>query len=154
MKEKFKDVVSEDLYQLYKNYTINANSDPTTKYELDSFINVNNRSCYKLVTVGELIEHGLMSDDSEMCDKSSVIVIYKKGDAKNTAGIMESVQQSGICKSNRESESGPVVTINPPSDLNLSDSKRVKVTVTTESSKLKNSFTMQYGWSKSKIKKF
>lgn len=153
LKEKFKDVVSEDLYQFYKNYTINANSDPTTKYELDPFINVSNRSCYKLVTVGELIEHGLMSDDSGMCDKSSVIVIYKKGDAKNTAGIMESVQQSGICKSNRESESGPVVTINPPSDLNLSDSKRVKVTVTTESSKLKNSFTMQYGWSKSKIKK-
>ncbi len=153
LKEKFQDIASENDYQLFKNYTINSNSDPANKYELDSFINVSNRSCYKLVTVGELIENGLLSDDNEMCDKSSVIIVYKKGNAKNASGILESIQEPGVCKSDRTSDSGPVITINPPSNLNMSFSKRIKIIVNTESTKLKQNFTMQYGWSKDKRKK-
>ena len=148
---KFKDFSGESLYQLYKNYSINGNDDPANKYELDSYIKVSNRSCYKLITVGELIEQGLISDSDGMCNKSSMIIVYRKADAKNTAGITESVQEAGICKSDRKSESGPVVTITPPSDLSLSNSKKIKVMVTTESTKLKTSFTMNYGWSTDKM---
>ena len=151
LREKFKDFSGENLYQLYKNYSINGNDDPANKYELDPYIKVSNRSCYKLITVGELIEQGLISDSDGMCNKSSMIIVYRKADAKNTAGMTESVQESGVCKSDRKTESGPVVTITPPSDLSLSNSKKIKVMVTTESTKLKTSFKMKYGWSKDKM---
>ena len=144
---KFAGRTGEDLYQLLKGYSINGNSDPANKYELDPYIKVNNRSCYKIVTVGELIERGLINDADGMCNKSSLVVVYRKGNAKNTAGIMTSVQESGICKSTRKTESGPVITISPPSNLDLTTSKTINVTVTTETTKLKPSFTMRYGWS-------
>ena len=74
---KFVDFSDENLYQLMKNYSINGNTDPANKYELDSYIDVDNRSCYKIITVGELIEKGLISDADGMCNKSSLIIIYR-----------------------------------------------------------------------------
>ena len=151
--EKFVGYTDENLYQSLKNYSINGNDDPTKKYELSSYIKVDNPSCYKTITVGELMEKGLISDIDGMCDKASLIIIYRRTDAKNTAGILDVVQESGICKSNYKTERGPVITITPFSDLSYSSSKEIKVNVTTESTKLKNSFTMQYGWSKNNRKK-
>ena len=151
--EKFAGYTDENLYQSLKDYSINGNDDPTKKYELSSYIKVDNPSCYKTVTVGELMEKGLITDSDGMCNKSSLIVIYRRADAKNTAGIIDAVQETGICKSDYKTERGPVITITPFSDLSYSSSKEIKVNVTTESTKLKNSFTMQYGWSKNDRKK-
>lgn len=151
--EKFVGYTDENLYQSLKDYSINGNDDPTKKYELSSYIKVDNPSCYKTITVGELMEKGLISDSDGMCNKSSLIIIYRRTDAKNTAGIIDVVQETGICKSDYKTERGPVITITPFSDLSYSSSKEIKVNVTTESTKLKNSFTMQYGWSKNDRKK-
>ena len=147
--DKFAAFSGESLYQELKKYSINGNADQANKYDLDPYISVDNRSCYRLVTVGELIDQGLISDADGMCNKASMIIMYRKADSKNTAGIMTTVQEAGICKSDRKEESGPVITVSPQSDLSFSASRKIDVIVTTETTNLKSSFTLKYGWSNS-----
>ncbi len=148
--EKFLGLTGEEFYQAVKAYSITGNTDATAKHELRQRVltNLADQGCYKTITVGELIEKDLIQDNDGMCDKASIIFVYRKTDAKNTAGILTSVQEPGICKSDRKDERGPVITITPSADLTFSASKDIKVNVTTETTKLKNSFTMQYAWSK------
>ena len=109
---------NEDLlYQNMKIYSNYANTRDEEKAFLNNYIKVGNQTCFKTVTVGELIEQGYIKDDDHMCNKASIIVIYRRADAKNTAGIMDTVQETSICNSKRTSSSGPVITVTPFSNL-------------------------------------
>ena len=109
---------NEDLlYQNMKIYSNYANTRDEEKTFLNNYIKVGNKTCFKTITVGELIEQGYIKDDDHMCNKASIIVIYRRADAKNTAGIMDTVQETSICNSKRTSSSGPVITVTPFSNL-------------------------------------
>ena len=49
--EKFAGYTGEELYQLFKEYSINGNANPATRYELSPYIKVADSSCYITVTV-------------------------------------------------------------------------------------------------------
>ena len=96
---KYSGISGEQLYNEMKLYSDNLNGEPSKKYELSEYINVSNYSCYNTITVGELMEKGLINDPDGMCNKASLVFIYRRTDAKNTAGFFDSVQEEGICKS-------------------------------------------------------
>ncbi len=150
---KFTGRTGNDLYQDFKNYSINGNSDSTNRHEIYNIVKVMDPACYNTITVGELIEKGLLSDPDGMCNKASLVIVYRRADAKNTAGVLDSVQEEGICKSNRKQERGPVITITPYADLAYSSKKIINIVITTENSVLKDSFVLQYAWSKNNTKK-
>ena len=141
---------NEDLlYQNMKIYSNYANTRDEEKAFLNNYIKVGNKTCFKTVTVGELIEQGYIKDDDHMCNKASIIVIYRRADAKNTAGIMDTVQETGICNSKRTSSSGPVITVTPFSNLAYSTSKSIKITIHSDSTTLNNPLTLNYDFTTS-----
>jgi len=141
---------NEDLlYQNMKIYSNYANTRDEEKAFLNNYIKVGNKTCFKTVTVGELVEQGYIKDDDHMCNKASIIVLYRRADAKNTAGIMDTVQERGICNSKRSSSSGPVITITPFSNLAYSTSKSIKITIHSDSTTLKNPLTLNYNFTTS-----
>ena len=141
---------NEDLlYQNMKIYSNYANTRDEEKAFLNNYIKVGNKTCFKTITVGELVEQGYIKDDDHMCNKASMVVIYRRADAKNTAGIMDTVQETGICNSKRSSSSGPVITITPFSNLAYSTSKSIKITIHSDSTTLKNPLTLNYDFTTS-----
>ena len=139
----------ELLYQNMKAYSNYANTRDEEKTFLNNYIKVGNKACFKTITVGELVEQGYIKDDDHMCNKASIVVIYRRADAKNTAGIMDTVQETGICNSKRSSSSGPVITITPFSNLAYSTSKSIKITIHSDSTTLKNPLTLNYDFTTS-----
>ena len=153
--EGIKADTEELVYQNMKTFSNLANGGGDEKSVLNSYIGVADSACYKTVTVGELMEQGFITDSDHMCNKASMIVVYRKTDSKNTAGIITSVQEGGdhnICNSKRTSESGPTITVTPYSQLALSDTKTIKVTVHSDSTELKNNVGLLYSFSTSNRK--
>ncbi len=137
----------EDKYNFAKDYVKSVNTDETSKNAFnESYAFVSNTGCYKLVTVGELIEAGLLEDRENMCDKASVVLVYQRGDSKNKAGVLTSMQEPQICNGKKRKQLPPAITVSPDKDTNPSGKKTVKVSIVDDNKALKNSITLKYAW--------
>ncbi len=88
---------NEDKVAFFKQKAAQINSDSTFKAGFNSIISVKDNACYKAISVGELIDLGFVSDGAEMCERASIVIVYRKITSTNSAGEITSVQERKLC---------------------------------------------------------
>ncbi len=134
-----------------KEYATSINTDEATKNKFnEDFLDIKNTSCFRVVTVGELIENGLVEDKDNMCNKASILVVYQKGSAKNTTGVATGIQEPLICNGQNIRKQPPVITVTPNSDPDPTPKKTINIAIYDENKKLKKTVMLEYAWSTDK----
>ncbi len=141
----------KDKYEYAKRYVsdISTNSENKENFN-NTFLDIDNFSCFRLVTVGELVDAGLLEDKDNMCNKASVVMVYQKGDAKNKAGVATAVQEPKICNGSSRKENPPTVTVTPDKDSTPTVGKNINIAIYDENRALKNTINLEYKWSSDK----
>jgi prepilin-type N-terminal cleavage/methylation domain-containing protein len=104
----------------------------------NTYLNVKDINCFRVNTVGELLDSGYLKDLDNGCDRASLVLIYQQGDSSNQAGTLTTAQESGICKGSSSEEKGPTITVDPERSLTSSSKKIIKVTAKDKNAKLEN----------------
>ena len=139
----------DEKYTYAKNYINNLKENVAEKEIVGlSYFEVNSARCFDLVTVGDLIDEGYLVDNDNLCNRSSVIAVYQKGDSRDKSGSKASVQESNICNGKRRVDRLPLLTVSPESDDDPGRSKNIRISVTNEKSDLKSKVRLSYAWSK------
>ena len=144
MKNKTTD---KEKYEYAKNYVTNINTNVDSRITFNQlYTSVENTTCFKLVTVGELVDTGILEDKENLCNKASVIIVYQKGDSKNAVGYLTSIQEPQICNGKRRKENPPQISVSPSDDTNPTGTKSIKISISDKTKALNNTIHIQYAW--------
>lgn len=63
----------------------------------DEYLFISNIGCFRVVSVKELIDKGLLEDNDDLCNKNSIVIVYQKGDSKDSIGSLKAVHEPQVC---------------------------------------------------------